>query len=665
MRWCNSHRASRLVAGSLALLSACAAPEQTGGLDPEPILQQVQVTPASATLGIGDSASFNATGVFSDGKSHPLTLTWASTGGTVSDQGVYHAGGAAGSFLVIAVTSDFLHADTAHVTIADSGSAPVVTGLTVVPGSVTLAPGAGASFAATASYAGGGTSTVTAAWTATGGNVSGGGQYTAGSTPGAYRVVAAYQGFLDTAQVAVVDSTTPPPSLSSLTVLPAAVTLNPGQGAAFTATGHYSDGSSAGVTPAWSATGGTVSAGGQYTAGPTGGSFRVIASLLGKADTSVVTINDTTTPAPTLTAVTVTPASVTLDPGQGAAFSATGHYSDGSSAGITPAWSATGGSISGGGSYLAGATAGNFRVVAALAGHADTALVSINDTTTPPTGGTVLFTEGFDNASIGGRGWYDNTSPAIATTGQHGGAGALQMAFTSGAITPVKGAAIRHKFTGTDRLYVRYWLKYSSSFVGSGTGSHPHEFHILTNLDGDYVGPSTTHLSISFEHHWSGSGGVPRLGTSDALNIDQARANQDLTNVTEARATSGCNGNGDPYPTGCYQAGGSWNNEKIWNASAATFTNAAGSGDKTQWHMVEVYFQLNTIAGGKGVADGIARYWFDGQLVMDKQQVLFRTGQNPNMQFTQLMIAPYIGNGSPVAQTLWIDDLTVATGPVP
>jgi hypothetical protein len=29
------------------------------------------------------------------------------------------------------------------------------------------------------------------------------------------------------------------------------------------------------------------------------------------------------------------------------------------------------------------------------------------------------------------------------------------------------------------------------------------------------------------------------------------------------------------------------------------------------------------------------------------------------------MIAPYIGDGSPVAQTMWVDDLVLATGKVP
>jgi len=31
------------------------------------------------------------------------------------------------------------------------------------------------------------------------------------------------------------------------------------------------------------------------------------------------------------------------------------------------------------------------------------------------------------------------------------------------------------------------------------------------------------------------------------------------------------------------------------------------------------------------------------------------------MKFNQFLLAPYIGNGSPEKQTMWIDDLTIST----
>ncbi|MBK6423506.1 MAG: hypothetical protein IPI92_15225 [Gemmatimonadetes bacterium] len=560
---------------AIALLAACAAPEKSGGLDPEPVLERVVITPANVALAAGDSFDFAAVAEYSDGSSGSVPVSWASTGGTVTGAGVYHAGVAAGSFMVIVVTADFLHADTAVVSIAGAGG----------------------------------------------------------------------------------------PSLAGLSVQPASLTLDPGATAGFSAVGSFSDGSNAAVVASWNATGGSVTQGGSYHAGAAAGAFRVIASHLGFTDTALVTIRDTTTPAPTLTAVTVTPAAVTVDPGSTTAFSATGSYSDGSSGAVGASWTATGGTVSQGGSYQAGATAGSFRVVAGYQGHADTALVSIRDTTTPG-GGTVLLTEGFDDASVSGRGWYDNTNPAVVATGQHGGAGALQMAWATGSTTPAKGAAVRHLFTATDRIYVSYWVKYSTNWIGSGVNYHPHEFHVITDQDGAFVGPSATHLTTYIEQNYQ-NGGVPRLSIQDALNIDVTKLNVNLTGVTENRAVSGCNGSTDGYPDSCYQSGTQWRNEKIWKAAAPAFLPNPGPGYKGDWHRVEAYFQLNTIQGGKGVADGIAQYWFDGQLLIDHQNVVFRTAQHPTMKFNQFVIAPYIGTGSTVAQTMWIDDVVLATARVP
>jgi hypothetical protein len=71
------------------------------------------------------------------------------------------------------------------------------------------------------------------------------------------------------------------------------------------------------------------------------------------------------------------------------------------------------------------------------------------------------------------------------------------------------------------------------------------------------------------------------------------------------------------------------------------------------------------VVNGVGQADGVVQYWFNGTLVIDRHDILFRTGQHPNLQLNQLIIGPYIGDGSPVDQTMWIDNLRVATGRIP
>ena len=84
---------------------------------------------------------------------------------------------------------------------------------------------------------------------------------------------------------------------------------------------------------------------------------------------------------------------------------------------------------------------------------------------------------------------------------------------------------------------------------------------------------------------------------------------------------------------------------------------------KVTWNKVGAYFQLNSINNGVGVADGIIRYWLNDVLMMEHTGVLFRTGQHPTMRFNQVLLKPYIGDGSPVGQTIWYDDLTLATSP--
>jgi hypothetical protein len=61
------------------------------------------------------------------------------------------------------------------------------------------------------------------------------------------------------------------------------------------------------------------------------------------------------------------------------------------------------------------------------------------------------------------------------------------------------------------------------------------------------------------------------------------------------------------------------------------------------------------------VANGVVRYWYDNQLIIDHDDVMMRTAQYPEMKFNQLLLAPWIGDGSPVDQTFWIDNLTIAT----
>ena len=82
-------------------------------------------------------------------------------------------------------------------------------------------------------------------------------------------------------------------TLEEIVLTPASVTLQMGQDQQFNAVGRMSDGSFAAVSVDYSATGGTVSAAGLYTAGSTAGDYHVVATQQGGAldDTASVTIS--------------------------------------------------------------------------------------------------------------------------------------------------------------------------------------------------------------------------------------------------------------------------------------------------------------------------------------------------------------------------------------
>jgi calcineurin-like phosphoesterase family protein len=87
----------------------------------------------------------------------------------------------------------------------------------------------------------------------------------------------------------------PAPTLSRVVVVPVSAALNGGQSAQFAAYGRMTNGDSVPVSVAWSATGGTISSAGLYTAGAAGGSFGVIGASSGMADTSTVAVTIPTT----------------------------------------------------------------------------------------------------------------------------------------------------------------------------------------------------------------------------------------------------------------------------------------------------------------------------------------------------------------------------------
>src|SRR5687768_14261080 len=244
-----------------------------GSTSPAPVAT-VAISPAVTSVAPGATVQFTATlrdaaGNILTGRSvfwysnHPLYASIDANGrATALNPGTAH----------IVVVADGVNA-TGSLTVTGAAPPPpppvVVTRMDVTPATVTLATGATRQFAATEFLSDGSSRAATGVtWTATGGTISVGGLYLAGSSGGSYRVIGTKGAFADTGAVTL----TAPPVVTRIDVTPASVTLATGATQQFAATEFLSDGSSRGATGVtWTATGGTITAAGLYTAGSSGG----------------------------------------------------------------------------------------------------------------------------------------------------------------------------------------------------------------------------------------------------------------------------------------------------------------------------------------------------------------------------------------------------------
>jgi len=451
----------------------------------------------------------------------------------------------------------------------------------------------------------------------------------------------------------------PPPQVASVTVTPASASINVNGTVQLNAVVRDTQGNTMSAPLTWTPLEpnvASVNTSGLVT-GHANGSARIVATSSSFSDTASVSVSAAPQP-PAIQTTTLAGAQV------GSAYAASLQ----ASGGAPPyTWRVLSGSLPNGlGITASGGISGTptapgtvpFTVVVNDQNQlADTAQlsISVSVSTPPPPVATIYFEEGFEGGGFAGRGWYDNTSLSLTTQEKVSGNSALEVRFNQGATTPTFGGSARHIFDETESVYVSYWVKYSDNWVGSGASYHPHDIQLATNEDGLYIGPRDSHLTTYIETNYQ-SGIRPVLGMRDRLNINTASIDTDLTHVTENRAAAGCNGNTDGYRTGCFQMGSDWVNEKFWKDTQHSISPGV-------WHFVEVFFQLNSIQNGIGITDGVARYSLDGNIVLDMTDVLFRTGAHPNMKFRQFLLAPYIGDGSPLTQTMWIDDLTVASHP--
>ena len=186
----------------MVLLVALAACSKGGDLkegfappDLSATLDTVHTLPDSATLSPGATLQFSAFGRTLAGDSVDVVVrSWTAFGGTISTGGVFQADSIPGLYQVSA-SAELLNGDPGRrlggslVRVLGNGP-PLLTGVTVSPDPAVLGTGQTQTFLALGNMSDGSTGPVSVSWTATGGGIASDGRYQAGTTPGAFMVVA-------------------------------------------------------------------------------------------------------------------------------------------------------------------------------------------------------------------------------------------------------------------------------------------------------------------------------------------------------------------------------------------------------------------------------------------------------------------------------------------
>jgi len=243
--------------------------------------------------------------------------------------------------------------------------------VTVLPSSITIAPGGSSTFSAVVKDAAGNPLAEPVSWTvspSTAGTVDGSGKFTAGTLVGTYPdAIAATAGpAVGRATVTIKSG-----ALHHLPITPASRELKPTAAAAFSVEGREESDHVIAVTPSWAVTagGGTINNQGIFVAGTTAGTFNdtVQATASGLSVTATVVVE----PGPLVT-LSILPAHATLRAGAKQQFTAKGSDAWGNAVPTTElTWSAdpAAGTISSDGAFTAGQDDGDWpNGVSATAG---------------------------------------------------------------------------------------------------------------------------------------------------------------------------------------------------------------------------------------------------------------------------------------------------------
>ena len=163
--------------------------------------------------------------------------------------------------------------------------------------------------------------------------------------------------------------------VAQIIVRPDTLTLDPFTNHQFQAFGRTQVGDSVPVTVRWTASAGTISSSGMYTADTSAADATITATQTSSTISGASSVKKRR-----VIQVVISPKSTTVAAGGGSQFTTYGRRNTGDSVSVSVTYTATGGTISGNGAFSAGQAAGVYKVIARQNGGnlADTSVVTVS-----------------------------------------------------------------------------------------------------------------------------------------------------------------------------------------------------------------------------------------------------------------------------------------------
>lgn len=311
-------------------------------------LQSFAIAPTSAAIALGTNVNFTAVGTFVNCSSCPFqqvltsqpTTTWSSSNtsaATINSAGIA-TGNSAGTTTITASSS--LPPSNISASVPLTVSSASLVAIAVTPANTFVPPGASVLYTAIGSFSDNSTQALTgqASWSTSDASVaSSSGPVVTAQGRGTVTVSAQLGSVVGTTSLLVTSS-----ALASIAITPANARVAEKTTAQLKAIGTFQDGTVQDLTTSvhWQSTNGTIATIGASSgilSALTPGSTAVSATFGSITGTSAVTVTNAT-----LTSITVSPSSATLNPGGAVRFSANGHFSDGSTQNLSNAsWSSS------------------------------------------------------------------------------------------------------------------------------------------------------------------------------------------------------------------------------------------------------------------------------------------------------------------------------------